>query len=77
VDIIRASVSDLGFGAGNVQLGPVTPVLCGGDLGAFLWDGIPPEAGKADFFLVREQGATNYGQASTGELRVAGPGDCP
>lgn len=77
VDFVEGALSALSIEMGNVGLGFTVPVNCGGILDSFLWDSPPPATGESRFFLVRAQGDGNYGQATSGESRQAGYGDCP
>ena len=79
VDLIWGDLAAISVAAGRINLGAVNATACGDSAEGYLFDSLRPDPGAADFILVRESGtgATDYGQSTAGELRVADSADCP
>lgn len=77
VDVVWGDLDAIQMGVFNVALGPVQPVACGTFFKGHLYDSLRPDPLRADFILAREEGAGDYGSASTGQARIPDSGDCP
>jgi hypothetical protein len=77
VDVIWGDLAAIAAAGGLVQLGTVSPVDCASEVEGHLFDSLRPDPGTADFVLVREKDAADYGASGAGEPRVADASDCP